>query len=166
MDEVREDGRRGITGGSRSEQGQRGQGFYQRTLQKENAKDGVSQTQQFTYDSNTGFPSQSLSTNYNAAGELENWIEDYVYFYQKYDTDRSLNLLSPIVQTTKTTHNDAQSTDTITGIYINTWKEDWGSGSEQWSPYKSFEALSATPPAFDSWQASDPDPASERQNEP
>lgn len=140
--------------------GQRGQGFYQRTLQKENAKDGVSQTQQFTYDSNTGFPSQSLSTNYNAAGELENWIEDYVYFYQKYDTDRSLNLLSPIVQTTKTTHNDAQSTDTITGIYINTWKEDWGSGSEQWSPYKSFEALSATPPAFDSWQASDPDPAS------
>ena len=139
--------------------GQWGQGAYARTVQASAIQSGVTQTSTTQYASETGLPTQvSVGVN-NVAGTVDTFTTLLTYWWQIYDKSRSLNLLTPVIQTEQRSTPAGVSAATI-AIAIETWRSDWGNGAGRWAPDRSFVALNASPPAFNSWNPSDAPPAS------
>ncbi len=123
-------------------------GFYARQRRLVRVLDGVTTTVRTSYAPNdqtppvTGLPTVTATDRYNASGQLETLTQTPIYFWQQYDAVRSLNILTPVVQTTAATNG------TTTGISIETWRNDWPTRPGVWAPSATYRALSAAPAAF------------------
>ena len=137
--------------------GQVARGLYQRTLKMAGSVDGVATETTSTFNAATGLVTQLTSNNYNSLGQAEQSVTLYKYFWEVYDTSRQLNLLTPLAQTTMQTV--ANATTTVTGMFVTTFRDDWGSGTGRWAPDRTYRALSDTASAFTSWNRDQPDPA-------
>ncbi|HZO75986.1 MAG TPA: RHS repeat-associated core domain-containing protein [Ktedonobacteraceae bacterium] len=131
--------------------GQVGVGLYARLTRQVPMLDAVTGQITNTYSTETGLPTQTSERNYNSAGSEELLIRQYKYFWEEYDPNRVLNLLTPIIQTTARTQSPPGSNDTVTSIEVVTWKQDWGNGPGQWSPWQSFRARNGAA-TFTQWQ--------------
>lgn len=133
-------------------------GYYLRTLKASSVMDGVSSDITSTFSTDTGLVTQAASSNFNSSGLAEHIITEYEYFWEVYDPQRALNLLTPIIQTTfKTLIGSATTT---TGILVTTYRDDWGSGNNQWAPDRTYHATDGNAPAFVNWQPGQGDPSS------
>jgi RHS repeat-associated protein len=138
--------------------GQAGRNAYSRDVRREDMTDGVTGVTTTTYRSDTGFPDETNVQTYNASGTIDIFTMQFQYWWQIYDTNRTTNLLSPVVQATQLS-TPAGSAQATTGVAIQTWRSDWDAGAGRWAPDRSFLAISASSPAFNAWQPNDPAPA-------
>lgn len=138
--------------------GQKGIGFYARIKKSLATQDEVVSTALQEFSADTGLLTRVTTDNFNSAGETEQYTREFKYWWEVYDPDRTLNLLTPIVETTYKTINVPQDRETVTGIYVTTWKDDWGHGQGKWAPFKFYRALDGSPPPFNSWNPGDPEP--------
>ncbi|MEM7180468.1 MAG: RHS repeat-associated core domain-containing protein [Spirochaetota bacterium] len=120
-------------------------GFYARSKETQSQLDGVTATVISEYSTDTGLSTSIASTKYNSAGTLDTMTEEFLYWWEKYDPDRSNNLLTPVVQTTRKQNNN------IIGISITTWKNDWGYSEKSWAIEAEYIALQADPATFNKW---------------
>jgi len=135
-----------------------GLGAYMRQRQSTSTRNGVTATAQTDYSDATGLPTTAIAYNYLADGSLVALSNAFTYFWQKYDPTRSLNLLTPVVETVVTAITSPQTTpqSTVVSDEVITWKEDWGYGGGMWAPYQTFHSTNATAPAFDKWDGGTP----------
>lgn len=129
-----------------------------RTQQITSLLDGVPSTTVNTFDANTGLITKTSRSNLNELGQDQQFNQSFEYFWQVYDPSRALNLLTPVIQIISQTVNSTLNTATTTAIVVQTFRENWGYGAGQWAPDRSFTALSAAAPAFNSWSVNDPAP--------
>ena len=140
--------------------GQWGIAGYARLVRRDSELDGVTRTDQTSYATETGLPTQVSCNVYNAAGTLDSFAKLFTYWWQIYDSGRATNMLTPIVQV-ETQSIPAGSTASTTGVSIQTWR-DWGNGAGRWAPDRSFAATAtpSNPSSFNAWNPADPAPAS------
>ncbi|HVZ39357.1 MAG TPA: RHS repeat-associated core domain-containing protein [Candidatus Kapabacteria bacterium] len=133
-------------------------GAYARLRQTSSTLAGVTATTQTAYSTFTGLPATATAYNYLADGSLAATASAFTYFWEKYDTARSLNLLTPVVQTVVSAITDPLGTPvtTVVGDSVITWKDNWGFGGGAWAPYQTFRSTSAAAPAFDNWNGGTP----------
>ncbi len=135
-----------------------GMGAYIRLRQTVSVLAGVTATAQTAYSDVTGLPTSATEYNYLADGSLAATTTTFTYFWQKYDPTRSLNLLTPVVETLVQAITSPLVTPTATTVSdsVVTWKDNWGFGAGQWAPYQTFRSTSATAPAFNNWNGGTP----------
>jgi RHS repeat-associated protein len=138
--------------------GQKGTGFYARIKKSLTLQDGVETIAQQEFSAETGLLTRDAADNYNSAGEQEQYTREFKYWWEVYDPDRTLNLLTPVVETVYKTKNVPQDRETITGITVTTWKDDWGHGKGEWAPHTFYRALNGSPQPFTGWNPGDPEP--------
>lgn len=138
--------------------GNKSQGYYLRVKRDDAQLDSVVTSYLHTYSDETGLVLNHVTNNVNASGVAEQLIESRRYFWEVYDPERSLNLFTPVIQTTWQTIT--QGSTTITGIEATTYQDDWGYGTGQWATYKTYRALNDNPGAFQNWQPDQGDPTS------
>ncbi|MDD2402253.1 MAG: RHS repeat-associated core domain-containing protein [Clostridia bacterium] len=136
-------------------------GFYVRKNKQEKMLDGVTGTTEYLYSRDTGLLLETCTYNYNALDELEKLTQQFKYWWEVYDTERSLNLLTPVVQTTCKVKNMDKASETTVSSNVTTWKKEWGQGKDQWFPYKSFCALNGDVMPFNAWGEDDNPPTGE-----
>lgn len=127
-------------------------GFYARTQQTDTILDGVTTTVDTLYSRGseppvTGLPVEVRTYQFNGLGQKETLKEQYTYFWEKYDLTRSLNLLSPVVETRSSTD------DVTTAITITTWRHAWGMLRGRWAPSATYNAIQQDPQPFNKWTA-------------
>lgn len=135
--------------------------FYTRKNKQEKMIDGVTGITEYLYSRETGLLIETSMSNYNTLEEQEKFIQQFKYWWEVYDTQKSMNLLTPVIQIINITQNITNNLETITGIHVTTWKEDWGYGKGKWFPYKSFCSLSGEVKPFTAWGENDLPPAYE-----
>lgn len=136
-----------------------GVAFYARSRKIEDAIDGVIATTTSEFSTITGLVVRTTRDNTDIDGRLQYFRRELTYFWEKYDTLRTLNILTPIVQQIDKTQTPAAGpAEVITADQVTTWRSDWDSGPEQWSPYKVFAARTAGASPFNAWQPDQPDP--------
>ncbi len=133
-------------------------GFYARQKKEIETKDGVSKNRLMDYSTDTGLMVQITDENYDYNGKQQQYIQQFTYWWEIYDQSRSTNMLTPVVKTWQKMKQVATGEERTKSITINTWREDWGHGPDQWAPYKSYRAINATPSPFNSWPAGSPEP--------
>ncbi|MBS1912748.1 MAG: RHS repeat-associated core domain-containing protein [Bacteroidetes bacterium] len=138
--------------------GSLGMGAYTRLRQTTSTLAGVTATAQTAFSDLTGLPTTATAYNYLADGSLAATASTFTYFWQKYDPTRSLNLLTPVVETVVNAITDPLGTPVTTVVSDNvaTWKDDWGFGGGKWAPYQTFRSTSAAAPAFTNWSGGTP----------
>ncbi len=124
-------------------------GLYTRMLEKISMTKGLSDTLLFRHDPITGQVKQYTTYNYNSSGKRDSLRSTTTYWWEKYDPDRSLNLLTPVVQAT-----DSMNT-AITSILVNTWKDWSNNNSGQWAPWENFTWEGSGSPDFPNWTTND-----------
>ncbi|MHA4807281.1 RHS repeat-associated core domain-containing protein [Flavitalea flava] len=129
--------------------GTNGQGFYARAIRTERIVDSVTSISTAVYSALTGLITASTDYNYNSLGQAEQNSTGYTYFWEIYDTSRTLNLLTPTILTQK--NNTIGSVVTPVSSLATVYQGDWGHGSGQWAPVGYYQAQSATAPPFTSW---------------
>ena len=130
------------------------QAFYVRSRRAGATLDRVPSRAETAYSAETGLPTEITTYQTNAEGEEEALSRSLVYFWEIYDPERTLNLLTPVVQATAATAAE------VTAIGITTWKDDWGAPAARWAPWASYVATTATPEPFNLWSTEDESPAS------
>ncbi|WP_438044439.1 RHS repeat-associated core domain-containing protein [Sorangium sp. So ce128] len=120
------------------------QGLYIRLTQAAPALDGVTGLVRHTYSPDTGLVTETQRRNYDASGAEQAIIQRFEYFWEHYDPSRAMNLLAPVIRTTAVTRDVATNIDTITAIFVQTWKQDWGHGPGTWAPWQHFAARDAS----------------------
>ncbi|MDR7666091.1 RHS repeat-associated core domain-containing protein [Methanosarcina sp. Z-7115] len=138
--------------------GKRSKGFYARQRREKNTMDGVSKNKLTDFSPDTGLIVQIIDENYDSNDIQQQYIQQFTYWWEIYDHSRSMNMLTPVVRTWQKMKQVGTGEETTKGITINTWREDWEHGLGQWAPFKSYRALNAKPPEFNSWQVDDPEP--------
>lgn len=136
--------------------GQLATGYYLRTLKCASTVDGVTSATTSAFSPDTGLVIQSVASNFNSSGQAEQIISEYKYFNEAYGQQSLLHLLTPIIQTKMSTV--VGQTSTTTGIYVTTYRDDWGTGTQQWAPDRTYRALSGSAPPFNNWQPQQGDP--------
>jgi RHS repeat-associated protein len=132
--------------------------FYARSRRIGETVDGVVATTTNEFSADTGLVVRTTRDNTDIDGRQQFYKREFTYFWEKYNADRSLNILTPIVQQIDKTRTPAVSpNDVVTANQVTTWKSEWGSGTGQWAPYKVFAARAADA-TFNAWQPADPDP--------
>lgn len=139
--------------------GSTGAGARVRTQQQDSSLDGVQTSSTSSFDPNTGLVTLTSQANVNELGQNQLFQQAFTYFWQIYDLTRTLNILTPVIQVTKTTINSGTGTATTTGILVQTFKTNWGFGAGQWAADRAYVALSGSA-TFNSWFTSNnpPDP--------
>jgi len=107
--------------------------------------DGVTQTDQTTWNATNGFPARRTTTSYDCNGVAQIAAMDYRYFVDQY-RHPELNLLDQVVQQTCSTNGATTSSG------IRTWSNSWGSDSV-WAPFELYVATNAQPATFNRWDA-------------
>ena len=93
-----------------------------------------------SYDPNTGMVNMTQTYNYDSKNDINNLggtnytITRYKYFWEQYDTFKSLNILSPVIQTKQEYVNSASNK--VLSASATTWKT-WGANNT-WAPHKSY----------------------------
>jgi len=120
-------------------------GSYVRPIEVRNMADNIETVTTNTYATTTGLPTQSIITNFDS--KSNNAIIDYKYFWEHYDVSRTLNILSPLIQTKKSVSNGV--TQTYTEVSATTWKT-WNS---VYAPHKiyTWKRTGSTDFNFSSW---------------
>ncbi len=126
-----------------------GKGYYQRLAQNNGETDTVPSRMDYQYNTDTGQLVQQTAYNYNSQGDQEQLVTMFRYFWEEYDTSRSLNLLTPQIQVTK--KSILNGTPTELANRIVTFREVWGYGSGQWASYIGYRSNTNTPASFDQW---------------
>jgi YD repeat-containing protein len=121
------------------------EGFYKRMQARTRVLDGVTTTTQFAFASESGLTSTETLSRFNSLGVQETLVTAYTYWWQQYDPQRTLNLLTPVIETINTTNGVA------TGIVITAWRNDWGSNPGCWAPSGTFIATQTVPQTFNHW---------------
>ncbi len=126
--------------------GAKDQGAYARLMKTTSVVDGVEKIVENTYN-NLGLTLETKTYNYNWDGNLDTLTQNFKYWYEAYDTSRTLNLLTPVIQTTTKTNT------TVTSVSATTWKE-WFTG--KWAPHKTYQwkGTGSSNFNFDSWSGS------------
>ncbi|HEY1349467.1 MAG TPA: RHS repeat-associated core domain-containing protein [Ktedonobacteraceae bacterium] len=138
--------------------GSRAQGYYLRVRRDDAMIDQVATSALHTYSAESGLVLSHTVSTFNSSGLAEQLVEIKRYFWEVYDPARTLNLLTPVIQSTWQTVS--AGTTSVTGIEVTTYRDEWGSGAGQWASYKTYRALQADPPPFQNWQPGQGDPAS------
>lgn len=113
---------------------------YNRCRRSSDSLDGVVASRSMTYDADTGLVTQLDSTS--AGGQAIRFT--YAYWSEKYDPQRTLNILSPVVQCMQYVDGTL-----VRGMAV-TWSDDWGGGS-RWAPRAVYVATKSQPAAFNAW---------------
>jgi YD repeat-containing protein len=113
---------------------------YDRCRKLSNSLDGVAAFRSMTYDANTGLVTQLDSTT--ADGRAIQLT--YAYWSEKYDPQRTLNILTPVVQCMQYVDG------TLVRGTVITWSDDWGGGG-QWAPRAVYVATKSQPAVFNTW---------------
>ena len=104
-------------------------------------QDGIFSSTINQYDENTGFIRESTLNDYNSK---QNQVKtNYKYFWEQYDPSRSLNILSPIIQTKKTI--TTSSGQAVTDVMAITWK-NW---NNVFATHKTYQWKKTGAPDFD-----------------
>ncbi len=135
-----------------------GMGGYARLRRTSSVESGVTTNTDSAFSTDTGLPTSSRGYNYQLDGTELVLQEDYIYFWQKYDPTRALNLLTPVVEIVKTstTSPGGIPQTNIISDQVTTWKSNWGSGPGKWAPYQTFRSTDTTAPPFDKWNGGMP----------
>ncbi len=141
--------------------GKRSKGFYARQRKEKNTIDGVNKNKLMDYSSDSGLIVQVTDENYDLNVKQQQYIQQFTYWWEIYDKNRSMNMLTPVVKTWQKIKQVETGEEITKGIAISTWCEDWGHGSGQWAPYKSYRALNATPSEFNNWEVNSPEPGAD-----
>ena len=129
-----------------------------RQRQQIDTLDGVSKTRTTTYDDNTGLPTQATDDNVAADGSTIIRTTSYQYFWQQYDPDRQLNLLTPIIQITNQAQQGEADPVPIDS-QVNTWRSGWPSGASGWGLSASYRRTQNNAADFNAWQPGETPPA-------
>ena len=122
-------------------------GFYKRPKKSDTTLNQVPGTVETTFDPLTGLAKQITTYQYNSQATKDTLVSDLTYWWQQYDLNRDLNLLTPVVET-------IQSTNGVkTGDAITTWANDWGLTPAHWAQSATYIATTPTPQAFNKWNA-------------
>jgi len=141
--------------------GQLGTGFYSRIRRYDTILDQVLSSVLQQYSPDTGELTQTTKTNYNSSGDQLQLIESLKYWWEIYDTSRTLNMLTPVVQVTEISTDVTTRQQSVNGTFITTWKQNWGLGADAWAPYCYYRAQNANPAPFTSWNPNDPPPGAD-----
>lgn len=139
--------------------GQVGWGAYARPRRVEQTLDGVLSAVDRDYTSDSGNPASQTTRVYDLDGDQIQIRSLFTYWNTIYDPngDLGVHLLSPVVQTVHSSRNLTQATPEVaTSTPTTTWKDNWGSGSGQWAPFKEFRAKNAAPGDFPYWTDTSP----------
>ncbi len=139
--------------------GSTGAGARVRLQQETDVLDGVQKTSTRTFDPVTGLVTQVSQANVNEVGQNQQFQQIFTYFWQIYDQNRVLNILTPVIEVQSQTVNSSTNTTTVTAVSVQTFRQNWGFGNGQWAPDRTFIAQAAPATPFNSWQVTDPDPA-------
>ncbi|EJN15965.1 hypothetical protein PMI42_00463 [Bradyrhizobium sp. YR681] len=121
------------------------QGFYARIAARSRVLDGVTTTTQFAFAAESGLTTSATTSRFNSLGVQETLVTAYTYWWQQYDPNRTLNLLTPVIQAQSSTGG------VVTATTITTWRNDWGSKPGCWAPSAAFIATQAAPQTFNHW---------------
>ncbi|NIR92366.1 MAG: hypothetical protein GWO08_01415, partial [Gammaproteobacteria bacterium] len=123
------------------------EGFYFRQRRVEDKLNSVTTVTETEYSGDTGLATLNRKYVYDSNGDEDIIETSFKYCWEEYDTDRSENLLTPVIQTTR------QTNSTITDISVATW-QDWGSG--KWAPHKRYQWKGTGSSNFTNWQSGEP----------
>ncbi len=128
---------------------------YSRERKTVDLLDGVAQTVSRAFDSDTGLPTAVDTDNVDGAGNTVTTSAAMTYFWQHYDTSRTLNILSPVIETiisatTTPQGGGSPTTDTISSNVV-TWNNSWPSSASGWAPAVTYRMTDASAAAFDAW---------------
>ena len=133
-----------------------GTAYFVRPLRKIDIVDGIETTTTYTYISFSAFePTYQIKkvqvNSVKPDGTPRNISTEYKYWWEAYDSDRSENLFSPVIQTTRKVNT------TTTDVTVTTWK-DWDTLPIyiKYEPWKSYVWKGTGSPIFSSWTNSTP----------
>jgi hypothetical protein len=104
---------------------------YVRPTAKIITKDGVTTSAINLYDDRTGLIRESTMNDYNS--KQNQFKTTYKYFWEQYDPNRIMNILSPVIQTKKSV--STASGQVVTDVMAITWK----SWNNVYAPHKTYQ---------------------------
>jgi len=123
-------------------------GFCARPMQSESVMDGVATTITTTYNDYL-LPRAISSARFDADGNIEQVVTSQVYFPERYAQRGPENLLTPVIETLKTTNGVAVD------ARVTTWRDFSGTSEVRWGPDATLVANKADFAAFDAWTRGD-----------
>jgi hypothetical protein len=94
-------------------------------------RDGIVTSTTSTYDAYTGLIRESTMNDYNS--KQNQFKTTYKYFWEQYDPNRIMNILSPVIQTRKSV--TTASGQVVTDVMAVTWK----SWNNVYAPHKTYQ---------------------------
>ncbi|MBY0293285.1 MAG: hypothetical protein K2W92_08380, partial [Alphaproteobacteria bacterium] len=105
-------------------------GYYTLLKRAINTLEGVETLATSSYDFFSGQIIQKETTNYNSRGQLEMWLQETTYGYQKYPLLGALNMLSTVVLSmTQVQENESTAVSTCYTTRLKPWERILGEGS-------------------------------------
>lgn len=123
--------------------------YYVRPVRTDQTLDGVTSTVENTYDELTGMQKETVQQNSASPGNVEEKTTTYTYWWEKYDTARVKNILSPVVQTKTVNSINAVATNQSTHSAVTKWK--YYSSEDKYSPEMTYEWKHTGSPDFTAW---------------
>lgn len=109
-----------------------GHAFYTRPVEQIAMQDGIEQKTNYYYLPQTGQLDYSIALDFDGKGN--NLRTNHKYFWQAYDPNRTLQIISPVVQTTQILQTG--TTPNTLSVEATTWKP-W-IGATNYAPHKSY----------------------------
>lgn len=107
---------------------------YVRVVETTTKQDQVTRTTSSTFDPSTGLVTREDKMDYDSkSGSGSKSSVSYKYFWQEYDPSRSLNILTPVIQTKNSV--SANGTETVTDVMVTTWTT-W---NNVWAAHKNYQ---------------------------
>ena len=119
--------------------------FYKRFKKTDTTLNQVPGTTETTFDPLTGLPNQITTYQFNSQATKDTLVVNLKYWWEQYNQNRDLNLLSPIIETIEST-NGVRTVNAIT-----TWSNDWGFIPAHWSQSATYIATTPNPGTFNKW---------------
>lgn len=123
---------------------------YSRRRQVDKMLDQVVATTTTSYSAQTGLPVSIDEKNKAPDGTDITTTTALKYFWEEYDQSRGLNLLTPVILTTKSA-KQGRTTTPIESQAV-TWAEAWPSGVAGWAPSATYRRTLSTASVFNAWQ--------------
>jgi YD repeat-containing protein len=121
--------------------------FYIRAIRSEQKLDGMTVVAETVYDENTGLVRQTRQFNSKGVGQTTEEIATTLkYWWEAYDTDRSENILSPVVQRTEL-RNGQPVTSSVVRWHFN-------SSVNKYFPFDTYQWLLSGDTNFTAWNES------------
>jgi len=113
---------------------------YARPMISDQTVDGLSTRTTNTYDNNTAM--LATTTTNDLSGNGEEVEVSYTYWWEQYDTDRSENILSGVIQ------QETEINNNLTNAQVTTWK-NWNSTAD--APWQTFRWKGTGAGTFSGW---------------